>query len=207
MQTFGHNINGPKIGQGLCPFFGEGIAGSPSNTKWPGLRPSSISSGILIHAAIWPQEMWTENWVGAVPLWGGGAGFPCNTMWPRPRPTCMPRFIFIRPTVWPQCTNVTDRQTVQDRTDNEPIAQGEPFYKRSPNKLTLWRLVVSKVRLRSEYDLLQNDSEAVDVSFLSSVDRSSCHTQQFRCCPQLTTVKLEFVHLCITHGCKYSSIH
>jgi len=34
----------------------------------------------------------------------------------------------IRPTVWPQCTNVTDRT---GQTDNGPIAQGEPFYKRS----------------------------------------------------------------------------
>jgi len=27
-----------------------------------------------------------------------------------------------------------------------------------------------------ECDLLQDDSEAVDISFLSSIDRSSCHT-------------------------------
>ena len=53
-----------------------------------------------------------------------------------------------------------------------------------------------KVRLGSEHDLLQDDSEAVDVSFLSSVDRSSCHTQQFRCCPQLITVIVNLVLLC-----------
>jgi len=71
----------------------------------------------LIHATIWPQQIWAENWVGAVPLWGGGAGSPSNTMWPWPRPTCVPSFILICPTVWPQCTNVTDRQTDrQDRT-------------------------------------------------------------------------------------------
>ena len=46
----------------------------------------------------------------------------------------MPSLILIRPTVWPQYTNVTDRQTGQDRQDNGPIAYGEPFYKRSPNK-------------------------------------------------------------------------
>jgi len=28
----------------------------------------------------------------------------------------MPSFILIHPTVWPQYTNVTDRQTGQDRT-------------------------------------------------------------------------------------------
>jgi len=60
---------------------------------------------------------------------------------------------------------------------------------------TLRRVDVNKVRLRSEHDLLQDDSEAVDVSFLSSVDRSSCHTQYFRCCPQPITVTLELALL------------
>jgi len=96
--------------RGLCPPFGEGAAESPSNTKSPGPRPSSMPSGILIHAAICSQQIWAENW-GAVPLLGRGAGSPSNTMWPGPKPTCMPSFILIRPTVWPQCTNVTDRQT------------------------------------------------------------------------------------------------
>jgi len=45
-----------------------GRAGSSSNTKLPGLRPSSIPSGILIHAAIWPRQIWAANW-GALPLW------------------------------------------------------------------------------------------------------------------------------------------
>jgi len=91
-------------------------AGSPSNTKSPGPRPTSISTGILIYAAIWPQQIWAENW-------GRGGGSPSNTMWPGPRPTCMPSFIMIRPTVWPQCTNVTDRTDRQTRqTDNGPIA-------------------------------------------------------------------------------------
>jgi len=53
---------------------------------------------------------------------------------------------------------------------------------------TPWSVGITEVRLRSEHELLQDDSEAVDVSFLSSVDRSSCHTQQLRCCPQLITV-------------------
>ena len=42
---------------------------------------------------------------------------------------------------------------------------------------TLRRVDVQKIRFCSEHDLLQDDSEAVDVSFLSSVDRSSCHSQ------------------------------
>jgi len=60
---------------------------------------------------------------------------------------------------------------------------------------TLWWVDIIKVRRRSEHDLLQDYSEAVDVSFLSSVDRSSCHTQQLRCCPQLIPIELEVVHL------------
>jgi len=39
----------------LCPFRGRG-AGSPSSTMSPGLRPTSIPSGILIHAAVWPHQ-------------------------------------------------------------------------------------------------------------------------------------------------------
>ena len=60
---------------------------------------------------------------------------------------------------------------------------------------TLRMFVVDKVRCLSEHDLLQDDSEAVDVGFLSSVDRSSCHTQQLRCRPQLVAVKPKFTHL------------
>ena len=29
-----------------------------------GPRPTSIRSGILIHPAIWPQQIWAENWGG-----------------------------------------------------------------------------------------------------------------------------------------------
>ena len=102
----------------------RGEAGSPSNTKSPGPRPSSIPSDILIHAAVWPQQIWAKNW-GAVPLWGEGAGSPSNTMWPGPRPTCTPSFILIHPTVWPQCTNVTDRTdgTGQDRQRSDSIGR------------------------------------------------------------------------------------
>jgi len=53
MQPFGRNIYGPKIG-GLFPFGGGG-AGSPSNTMWPGPRPSCMPSFILIRPTIWPQ--------------------------------------------------------------------------------------------------------------------------------------------------------
>jgi len=44
--------HGPKIG-GFTPLGGG--AGSPSNTMWPGPRPTSVPDGILIHPTVWPQ--------------------------------------------------------------------------------------------------------------------------------------------------------
>jgi len=35
-------------------FLGRG-AGSPSSIMWPGPRPTSMPSAILIHPAVWPQ--------------------------------------------------------------------------------------------------------------------------------------------------------
>jgi len=43
-----------NCGRGLCPFRGGG-AGSPSNTLWPGPRPTYTPSFILIHPSVWPQ--------------------------------------------------------------------------------------------------------------------------------------------------------
>jgi len=56
IQPFGHNRHGPKIGGDVPPFLGRGD-GSPSSTMWP----TSIPSGILIHRATWPQQIWAEN--------------------------------------------------------------------------------------------------------------------------------------------------
>ena len=109
---------GRKAGGGLlCHFFRGGGAGFPCNTMWPGLRPTPVPSGILIHAAIWPQKYRPK--IGAVPLRGRRSWSPSNTICLGSRPTCVLIFILIHPTVWPQCTNVTDRQTGQD---NGPIA-------------------------------------------------------------------------------------
>jgi len=44
---------GRKLGRGSVPLFGRG-AGSSSNTMLSGPRPTSVPSGILIHAAVWP---------------------------------------------------------------------------------------------------------------------------------------------------------
>jgi len=43
---------GRKVG--AVPLWGGG-AGSPSNTMWPGPRPTSMPSFILIHRTVWPQ--------------------------------------------------------------------------------------------------------------------------------------------------------
>jgi len=47
---------------------------------WPGLRPTSKPSDILIHPAIWPQQIWAENW-GLCPFGGKGDGSLSNAVW------------------------------------------------------------------------------------------------------------------------------
>jgi len=54
IQPFGHNRHGPKLGGDGCAFF-LGVAGSTSNTMLRRSRPIPVPSGILIHAAVWPQ--------------------------------------------------------------------------------------------------------------------------------------------------------
>ena len=84
---------GRKLGSS-APFWGRG-AGSPSNRMSLGLGPASLPSGILIYPAVWPQQIWAENWGALPPFGGGGAGYLSDTMWPGPRPTCMPSFMLI----------------------------------------------------------------------------------------------------------------
>jgi len=45
---------GWKLG-GMCPFWGGGWNSVPCNTMWPGPRPTSMPSFILIHSTVWPQ--------------------------------------------------------------------------------------------------------------------------------------------------------
>jgi len=40
---------------GGCASFGQGEVGSPSNTMWPGPRPTSMPSFIVIHPTVWLQ--------------------------------------------------------------------------------------------------------------------------------------------------------
>jgi len=95
--------SGPKSwGGGFCaPFRG---AGSPSKTMSPGPRPTSVPSGILIHAAVWPQQTSAKNW-GLCPFWGGGVGSPSIAMW--------------HPDASNRLTTIHQRHT---ETDNGPIA-------------------------------------------------------------------------------------
>ena len=104
---------------GAVPLLGE--TRSPSNAIMsPGPRPISVPNSILIHQAIWPQRTWPKIG-GYAPF--GGAGSPSNTMWPGLRPTSASSFILIHPTVWPQYTNVTDKQTGQDRQWSDSIGR------------------------------------------------------------------------------------
>jgi len=104
------------------------ITTAPMMSIW-GKGGSYIPSSTWIHPVVWPQQTWAENWgSGCDPL--EGAGSPSNTMWRGPRPTSSLSFTWIHPTVWPQYTNVTDRTDIQTT-----VRCGEPFYKRSPNKL------------------------------------------------------------------------
>jgi len=60
-----------KWGAAVPLFVGEG-AGSPSNTMWPGPRPTTVPGGILIHQAVWPQQTWAEKC---------GGGLLCPLSW------------------------------------------------------------------------------------------------------------------------------
>jgi len=81
----------------------ESGPGSPSNTMWPGPRPTSVPSGILIHPAVWPQQTWAEKW-GALPLIGEGELGTHLTKSLGPRPTSIPSGILIYAAIWPQQT-------------------------------------------------------------------------------------------------------
>jgi len=51
--TVCHNRHGSKSWSAVP--LSVGGAGSPSNAMSPGLWPTSVPSGILIHPAVWPQ--------------------------------------------------------------------------------------------------------------------------------------------------------
>jgi len=98
-------------------------------TQSPGPRSTSIPSGILIHPAIWPQQIWVDNWVGLCPFGGGEAGSPSNNV---ARAEAYPHAKFhLDPSDRLATVHQCHRQ---ETTDNGPIAYGEPFYKKGRTK-------------------------------------------------------------------------
>jgi len=63
---------GRKV-EGAAEPLSVGGAGSSSNTMWPWAEAYSIPNGILIHPAVWLQQIWAENW-GAVAFYRGDLG-------------------------------------------------------------------------------------------------------------------------------------
>ena len=64
---------GRKLGRGLHPLCAEGV-GSPSNTESPGLRPTFVPSGILIHPGFGHNKHGPKIWGAPPPFWGGELG-------------------------------------------------------------------------------------------------------------------------------------
>jgi len=97
---------------------------SPSNTMWPGPRPTSVPSGILIHPAIWPRH---GPKIGRelCPFFEGGLD-PHLTQCDQGRvlPPCQVTSLSIHPFGHNRAyTNVTIRQhtTEQDRRRSDSI--------------------------------------------------------------------------------------
>jgi len=121
-----HRILNLNLNKPITPYAGAMFQRNHNNNKRPQslgrgervsphLTQSRVGRGLpLYQVASWSMQPFGRNRY-ELKIGGGGAGSPSNTMWPWPRPTCVPSFILIRPTVWPECTNVTDRQTGQDR--------------------------------------------------------------------------------------------
>jgi len=83
-------------------------------------RPTSLPSSILIHPAIWPQQIWTENWGDGLCPFGEGELGPYVTQCGRGRglPPCQVASWSIQPFGH----NTSMLQTVQtDRTDTQFI--------------------------------------------------------------------------------------
>jgi len=101
LQTVAQNNTyvGRKLRRVLCPLF-LGEPGSPSNTMWPGPRPTTVQSGILIHPAVWSQQTWARRY-GMPPFWRGAVS-PSDTVSPGPRPLSVLSGILIYPALWPQ---------------------------------------------------------------------------------------------------------
>ena len=95
---------GQKLGGSGCAFF-LGVAGPTANTMSRMLRPTSVPSGILIHAAVWPQKSWAGIWVTQPPTpFGVGGWVPIYPHLTQSRlcDTSISSGILMHPAVWPQ---------------------------------------------------------------------------------------------------------
>jgi len=81
--------------------------------------PTSLPSGILIHPAIWPQQIWAANWVPIQHNVARAKAYLCAKF----HLDLSNRFATIH-----------QRHRQDRQIDNGPIAWGEPFYKRFPIK-------------------------------------------------------------------------
>jgi len=80
-----------------------------------------MPSGILIHAAIWPQQIWAENWgEGCAPLGEGEVG-PHLTVWPGPTAEAYLHAKF-RLDPSNRLATIHQRHWQTGQTDNGPIA-------------------------------------------------------------------------------------
>jgi len=99
---------------GLHPLFGGELG--PHLTQSPGPRSTSIPSDILIHPAIWPQQIWAIIG-GLCPFGGGEAGSPSNNV---ARAEAYPHAKFhLDPSDRLATVHQCHRQ---EKTDNFPIA-------------------------------------------------------------------------------------
>ena len=169
-RPFGHNRHVPKMG--LCPFGGGG-AGSPSNTMWPGPRPTSVPSGTLIRPAVSPQDM--RRKLGGAVLFGRGELGPhltqCGLGWGLL--PCQVSFWSIQPFSRNTPTLQTDRQDRTNRTGQWSDSKGwticigwtvlqmvhpkiRPNTKNSKNNLQLLNLLFSKICLKYFQKCIKN---------------------------------------------------
>jgi len=82
--------------------FWRGGAVSPSNTTSSGPRPPSLPRSILIHPAVWPQQIWAENWGNCVHF--------------GPQRGTTPNFQTDRTGQWSDSIGQTSLQTVAQKT-------------------------------------------------------------------------------------------
>ena len=119
-RYYSHNRHsGAAVPLCLC---GGGTLQSICNTMWHGPTPTSVPSGILIHPAVWPQQIWAKNWGRLCPgLWGRRSWVLIyhNAARAELVPPCQISSLSTPPFGHSTSTLQTDRQTLQE---NGPIA-------------------------------------------------------------------------------------